>query len=78
LEGAIVVPTLKHSLFLSIGLAATASAAMYVLAYFLFTIHEEIGLSAGTALALAVWTFPIVFLGSLGYYLVRKARPGTR
>lgn len=73
-----MVPTLKRSLFLSTGFAATASAAMYVLAYFLFTIHEEIGLSAGTALTLAIWTFPIVFLGSLVYYLAGKPRPGTR
>jgi hypothetical protein len=73
-----MVPTLKHSLFLATGLAATASAAMYVLAYFLFTTHEEIGLPAGAALAPAIWTFPIVFLGSLVYYLIRKAPPGTR
>ena len=54
------------------------SAAVYVLAYFLFTIHEEIGISADTALPLALWTFLIVFLGSLVGCLVRKARPGAR
>jgi hypothetical protein len=48
-DGTIVEPTLKHSLSLSAGLALIASAAMYVLAYFLFTIHEEIGISADAA-----------------------------
>ena len=67
-----------HGVFLSAGLAAIASAAVYVLAYFLFTIHEEIGISADTALPLALWTFLIVFLGSLVGCLVRKARPGAR
>ncbi len=71
-------PTLKHCLFLSAGLAVIASAAMYVLAYFLFTIHEEIGISADAALPLALWTSPIVFLGSLVGCFVRKARLGAR
>lgn len=65
--------TLKHCLFFSIALAVVASAAMYVLAYFLFTIHEEIGISAAAALPLAVWTFPIVFLGSLVVCLARSS-----
>ena len=70
--------TLSHGLFLSAGLAVITSAAVYVLAYFLFTIHEEIGISADAALPLALWTFPIVFLGSLVAFLVRKARPDKR
>ena len=65
--------TLKHCLFFSIALAVVASAAMYVLAYFLFTIHEEIGISAAAALPLAVWTFPIVVLGSLVVCLARSS-----
>ena len=76
--GAVVEPTLSHGLFLSAGLAVIASAAVYVLAYCLFTIHEEIGISADTASPLALWTFPIVFLGSMVGCLVRKARPGAR
>jgi hypothetical protein len=70
--------TLIRDLFLSAGLAAIASAAAYVLAYFLFTIHEEIGVSADAALPIALWTFPIVFAGSLIGYFVRKAHPGAR
>ena len=65
--------TLKHCLFFSIALAMVASAAMYVLAYFLFTIHEEIGISDAAALPLAVWTFPIVVLGSLVVCLARSS-----
>ena len=78
MRGAIVQLTLKSSLFLSAGLAAIASAATYVLAYFLFTIHEEIGISAETALPLAMWIFPIAFVGSLVVCLIRKSPPGTR
>jgi len=73
-----VEPALKHCLSLSIGLAVIASAAMYVLAYFVFTIHEEIGVSTDAALSLALWSFPIVFLGNLVGGLVRKARPPRR
>ena len=66
-------PTIKRSLWLSLGLALMASVAAYFLAFFLFTIHEEIGISADVALPIAGCTFPIVFLGSLIAYLVKKA-----
>jgi hypothetical protein len=69
---------LKHGLSLSAGLAVIASATVYLLAYFLFTIHEEIGISADAAFPLALWTFPAVFLGSLVAFWVRNARPGKR
>lgn len=71
-------PTLIRGLFLSAGLAGMASTAVYVLSYFLFAIHEEIGISVDTALPIALWTFPIVFVGSLVGCLVRKAHPGAR
>ena len=76
--GAVMEPLVKSCLSISIGLAAIASAAMYVLAYFLFTIHEEIGISSDAALPLAMWTCPIVFLGSFVGCLARKAHPGER
>jgi hypothetical protein len=50
--------------------------AAYVLAYFLFTIHEEIGISSDAALPIAVLTFPIMFLGTLIDYLARKGGLG--
>lgn len=71
-------PALKHCLPLSAGVAVIAAAAAYLLAYFLFDIHEEIGISADTALPLALWTFPVVFLGSLVACLAGKALPGKR
>jgi len=73
-----VKPTLKHCLSLSFGVALTASVAAYILAYLLCTIHEEIGISADAALPIAVWTFPIMFLGTLIGYLDRKAGFGKR
>jgi hypothetical protein len=48
-DGAIVEPALKHCLWLSFGVALTGSVAAYVFAYFLFTIHEEIGISSDAA-----------------------------
>lgn len=69
---------LKYRLALSAGLAAIASGAIYLLAYFLFTIHEEIGISADMGLPLALWTFPAVFFGSMIVLVARKIRPGPR
>ena len=67
-----VEPTIKCRLWLSFGLALMASVAAYLMAFFLFTIHEEIGVSADAALPIAGCTFPIVFLGSLIVYLVKR------
>ena len=69
-------PPLKHCLSLSAGLAVIASAAMYILAYFLFTTHEEIFIPPDAALPMALWTIPVVFLGSMVAFFVRKARLG--
>jgi hypothetical protein len=73
-----VAPTLSRGLFLSAGLAVIASAAVYVLAYLLLTIHEEIGISADAALPLGLWAFPVVFLASVVGCLVGKTHPGKR
>jgi hypothetical protein len=55
-----------------------ASVAAYFLAFFLFTIHEEIGISADAALPIAGCTFPVVFLGSLIGHLVKKVGARSR
>ena len=61
--------TLKHGLLISAALAGIASAAIYVLALLLFTIHEEIGIPPDSALHLAQWTFAVAFLVSfVGYW----------
>lgn len=65
-------PTIKRSLWLSFGLALMSSVAAYLLAFFLFTIHEEIGISADAALPIAICTFPVVFLGSLIVHQVKR------
>ena len=62
--------TPKHGLSLSVALAGIASVAIYVLAYLLFTIYEEIGIPPNAALPLALWTFPVAFLASLVGYLL--------
>ncbi len=71
-------PTIKRSLWVSFGLALMASVAAYFLAFFLFTIHEEIGISTDAALPIAGWTFPIVLLGSLIGCLVKKVDGRSR
>jgi len=55
-----------------------ASVAAYFLAFFLFTIHEEIGISTDAALPIAGCTFPIVFLGSVIGCLVKKVGGRSR
>ena len=55
-----------------------ASVAAYFMAFLLFTIHEEIGISTDAALPIAGCTFPIVFLGSLIGYLVKKVGGRSR
>jgi hypothetical protein len=77
-DGAIVQQTLKRCLSLSVALAGLASVAIYVLAYLLFTIHEEIGIPPDAALPLALWTFPVAFLASLVGYLLWKTDPEIR
>ena len=57
-----VEPTIKRSPWLSFGLALMAFVAAYFMAFFLFTIHEEIGVSADAALP----TSPISSRGRVG------------
>jgi uncharacterized RDD family membrane protein YckC len=68
-DGAIVQLTPKPGLLVSAALAGIASAAVYFVAFLLFTIHEEIGIPPDAALHLAQWTFPVAFLASfVGYW----------
>ncbi|MGC1648634.1 MAG: hypothetical protein WA741_22680 [Candidatus Sulfotelmatobacter sp.] len=77
-DGALMQLTLKRCLSLSVALAGIASVAIYVLAYLLFTIHEEIGIPPDAALPLALWTFPVALLASLVGYLLWKTDHGIR
>jgi hypothetical protein len=77
-DGAIVQLTPKHGLLVSAALAGIASAAVYVVTFLLFTIHEEIGIRPDAALHLAQWTFPVAFLASFVGYWHWKAGPKRR
>jgi lipopolysaccharide export LptBFGC system permease protein LptF len=68
---------LKYCFSRSAGLAVIVSLAIYLLTYFLLTTHAEIGISADVAFPIALWTFPVAFLGSMLVLLVKKARPGN-
>ena len=74
-NGALVQLMLKHGLMVSTAVAGIASFAIYVLAYLLFTIHEEIGIPPDAAWHLAQWTFPVAFLASFIGYCLWKAGP---
>jgi len=77
-RGALVQLTLIHGLLISATLAGIASAAIHVLAYLPFTIHEEICIPPEAALHLAEWAFPVAFLASFVGYCVWKAGPKRR
>lgn len=66
-------PLLKRSLLRSLGFSLTASLAIYLVALAFFTVHEEAGVSTGSALSIAVWSFPVVFLISALFFAVKDA-----
>lgn len=66
-------PLLKRSLLRSLGFSLTASLAIYLVALAFFTVHEEAGVSTRSALSIAVWSFPVVFLISALFFAVKDA-----
>ena len=62
----------KRNLVLSLLMGIGGGLAAYVLAWGLFTTHPELGMEVGSALSIAVWTAPLIFMGSLVYFAVRK------
>jgi hypothetical protein len=62
----------KRNLVLSLLLGIGGGLGAYVLAWGLFTTHPELGMEVGSALSIAVWTAPLIFVGSLVYFAVRK------
>jgi lipopolysaccharide export LptBFGC system permease protein LptF len=65
--------TFQRSLVLSLALGIAGGCAAYALAWGLFTTHQELGMDSKNALTIALWTAPLVFLGSLIYFVVRSS-----
>jgi lipopolysaccharide export LptBFGC system permease protein LptF len=65
--------TFQRSLVLSLALGIAGGLAAYALAWGLFTTHQELGMDSKNALTIALWTAPLVFLGSLIYFAVRSS-----
>jgi ABC-type antimicrobial peptide transport system permease subunit len=66
-------PLLKRNLLLSLSYAVGAALAAYALAWGLFTTHSELGVPTSTALPIAAWVLPIVFVGSIIVLAARSA-----
>lgn len=65
--------TFKRILLLSILIGFGAGLAAYALAWGLFTTHQELGMDARSALALAAWTMPLAFAAAMIYFAIRNA-----
>ena len=66
--------SLQRNLLLSSALGVAGGLAAYALAWGLFATHPELGMESNSALAIAAWTAPVVFLGSLIYFGIRSHR----
>ena len=65
--------TFKRNLAISVALAVAGGLVAYALAWGLFTTHQELGMESKSALTIAAWTAPIIFLASVIYFSVRSA-----
>ena len=63
----------KRNLALSFALGIAGGLAAYALAWGLFITHPELGMEPRSALTVAAWTAPFVFLRSLIYFAVRAS-----
>ena len=64
---------LKKSIVRSLGLAVAASIAIYVLALGFFTTHGEVNVPTTAALPMAAWSFPVVFVLCLVFFMIKSA-----
>jgi len=64
----------KRNLVLSLVMGIAGGLAAYALAWGLFTTHPELGMESKSALTIAEWAAPLVFLGSLIYFAVREGQ----
>jgi hypothetical protein len=66
--------TFQRNLVLSLALGVAGGLAAYALAWGLFATHPELGMESKSALAIAAWAAPVVFLGSVVYLGIRSSR----
>ena len=66
-------PLVKRSIWRSLALSLTVSIGIYLLVWGLQTTHEEVNIPRDSALSIAAWSFPVVFLVSLFFFAVKGA-----
>jgi lipopolysaccharide export LptBFGC system permease protein LptF len=64
----------QRNLVLSLALGVAGGLAAYALAWGLFATHPELGMESKSALTIAAWTAPLVFLGSMIYFALRSTQ----
>lgn len=64
----------QRNLVVSLALGIAGGLAAYVLAWGLFTTHQELGMDSRNAFTIGAWTVPIVFLAALIYFAVRTSQ----
>lgn len=64
----------QRNLVLSLAIGVAGGLASYALAWGLFATHPELGMESKNALAIAGWTAPLVFVGSVIYFTIRSSK----
>jgi len=62
----------KRNLALSLLLGLGGGLAAYALGWGLFTTHPELGMEPASGRSIALWVAPLIFLGSLIYFVARN------
>ena len=64
--------TFQRKLIISLALGLAGGLFAYFLAWGFFTTHPELGMDSARGTVIALWVAPVVFVGSLIYFSVRK------
>jgi hypothetical protein len=64
--------TFQRKLVISLAVGLAGGLFAYFLAWGFFTTHPELGMEPARGIAIALWVAPVVFVGSLIYFSVRK------
>ena len=65
--------TWKRNFAISVALGIAGGLVAYALAWGLFTTHQELGMDSKSAITIAAWAAPIIFVVSLIYLSARSA-----